>query len=282
MRPIKRVLILVSEVGVLLVGLAASALLVVTLAYLSDSGGLALSAAFIGFLLTIGGWLIFRREMRPWKLEYDAAGWALDRAERKEHPGRAKCKRVLRRILLYVPSAIAAMVLFCFPFMSHLLHPSSRYLRNYRIPIPWTYIVWPLPPYGDVTVIARSDVSRWPFSMMPLWDSSLRFSIMTFGSAGPDVFGFEAKLAEDERTGATRGVEREFRLDTVALSCWQFVPARGRGVSFAFAYLSWPYYEVDCWTAADVRPEGFWASFQGRESDLPLFYEVVAGVTPVK
>ncbi len=168
MRPIKRVVIFASEVGVLLVGLTASELLAATLAYLSVSEGLALTVGFVGFLLTIGGWLILRREMRPWKLEYDAAGWAPDRAERKEHPRRAKFKRMLRRTLLYGPSAIAAMVLFCLPVATHLLHPSSRYLRNYRVPIPWSYVVFSWPEYSNVMVMARSDGSGWPFRMTPL------------------------------------------------------------------------------------------------------------------
>ena len=142
MRTIKRVLIFGSEVAVLLVGLALSGLLGATFAYLSPSGGLALSASFMGVLLTIGGWLAFRRKLRPWKLEYDAAGWELARSERKEHPRRAKCRRILGRTLLCVPSALAAMVLFCFPLMSHFAHPSSRYLRNYRVPIPWNDAVF--------------------------------------------------------------------------------------------------------------------------------------------
>lgn len=277
-------MVFASEVGVLLVGLALSGLLGATLAYLCPSAGLALPASFTGLLLTIGGWLVFRRKLRPWKLEYDAVGWELGRAERKEHPGRAKCKRMLRRTLLYVPSAIAAMVLFCFPIMSHFAHPSSQYLRNYRVPIPWNYVVFAWPEYSFVEVMARSDGSRWPFSMTPLWDSNLRFSIMVFGSARADAdFEFNDKMANVRRIGATRVVKREFRLDTVALTCWQFIPAQQRrGVSFGWAYLPWPYYEVNCRTAADVRQYNFWSSFDGRESDLPLFYSVISGVTPLK
>ena len=89
-------------------------------------------------------------------------------------------------------------------------------------------------------------------------------------------------MADMKRIGASQAVKREFRLDTVALTCWQFIPARPRGVSFGYAYLPWPYYEVNCRTAPDVRQYNLWASFDGRESDLPLFYDVIAGVTPLK
>ncbi len=94
---------------------------------------------WFGSSLTVVEFFLFRRRTRPWKIEYDAVAFELNRAERRLHPRRARYKRIIGRTLLWAPSAVAAFVLLFFPVVSHLVHPSSRYLLRYRIPIPWTF-----------------------------------------------------------------------------------------------------------------------------------------------
>jgi hypothetical protein len=70
---------------------------------------------------------------------------------------------------------------------------------------------------------------------------------------------------------------REFRVSGVVLGCLQFgFDAEGRPAG------PWtlPWY-IRCGTGADVRERNLYASFAGREEDIPMFYEIVAGVRAV-
>jgi hypothetical protein len=99
----------------------------------------------VGLLLTVVEFFRFRRRTRLWKIKYDAEGFEIGQAERRLHPSRARFRRIVGRTLLWVPSAIAAFVLFFFPVATHAFHPLSQYLTHYRIPIRWTFTVVPAP-----------------------------------------------------------------------------------------------------------------------------------------
>src|SRR5580693_8860807 len=95
MRPVKRLLILAGELGVVVFGLVlsfaiASYIAVADGCYSSVVCPAASSAVILGSLLTIAGFVLLRRKTRPWKIQYDAVGWGLARVERKLHPTRAK------------------------------------------------------------------------------------------------------------------------------------------------------------------------------------------------
>ena len=140
MRPLRRFLIFGEELGIILLGSIFSLVVAVTLAMsLVISGDIALLVFLAGCLLTIAGFAALRRKHRAWKIEYDAAGWMIINAERKLHPIRAKYKRIVKRILLWVPSATAALVLLFYPLATHMVHPSSRYVKHYQIPMRWKF-----------------------------------------------------------------------------------------------------------------------------------------------
>ena len=142
MRTIKRVLIFVSEIGVLVSGLVVSIALAGFVDHFTSFDNALAPITFVcGLLLTAAAFLVFLRKNRAWKFQYDVVGWEISRAHRKLRPRCAQYKRMVRRTLVWAPSALAALVLFFFPVASHLLHPGSQYLRHYHVPIPWTVTV---------------------------------------------------------------------------------------------------------------------------------------------
>ena len=269
MRPLKRALVFASEVGILLVGLVLSMLLGAAIAQFAEPvGG---PAMLVGMLLTVGGWLLFHRKLRPWKLEYDVAAWELSRAELKQHPGRARRKGILRRSLVWIPSAVAAMVLLYFPAMSHLAHPSSRYLAHYRVPIPWSCVVFPMSD-RFIQALGERDGSGL-FGMTSFWLPHLDFSSMLFSSVPADLDAewFNHKMAEKRREGASEVATREFRLDTATLTCWQYIPSPRRSEDLSGPAYWWPDYEATCQTAVGALDVHFLRVVRWSQERPPSF-----------
>lgn len=100
MRPLKRVLVFLSEIGVFLLGLIASSAISFLAAAMSGSGDVGAIAFYGGFLLSVTGFFLRRRKTRVWKIAYDSEGYRLAQIERKSHPRRARCKRFARRTLI--------------------------------------------------------------------------------------------------------------------------------------------------------------------------------------
>lgn len=295
-RPLKRLLVFLSELGLLFVGLALSVLAMVYFNSL-DPDSLFVPVAFVvGVILTITGFFFLRRYTRKWKIRYDAAGWVLSEAARKLHPARVRFKRRLRKTLIWIPSACAAFVLFFFPIATHLVRARSHYLAHYRVPVPWTFAVfsWPesVPEYSYATAIGSgSGAGRFgvtpfehAFGIAPYGYTTSRLSMMIFGSLEPDspYFEFNHRENEQERSRAGQLSERGFRLGAIFVSCWQYIPEKRMGLWGQQAYSTGEYWEIHCETPVDVRQGNFYAAFYGRREDRALFYAVVANVTPVR
>jgi hypothetical protein len=280
-RPIKRLLVFAAEAGVFTVAFVLS----FTLADLLDSG----AAFLLGLLLSIATFVVIRRRTRPWKIEYDAIGFALSRAERRTHPTRAKYKRGIGRILIWVPTFVAALVLFFFPVASHLRHPSSRYLPNYLVPVPWNFTVFSFlelsSKYGSVTALGRNS-GAGRLGLTPA-GSREPLSVMSFGSFPSDFLSMSVASDRMREAASHGGIRSEFRLGDVALSCWQYEPPPRRGWVaglglFAFRDFTGHFWQIECEAPADVHGQRFSASFTGREEDVPAFYKVLEGVTAVE
>jgi hypothetical protein len=89
--------------------------------------------------------LWFRRKTRSWKIQYDATGYLRKKTEGKSHFLRARVKKAVFRTILRVPSAPAAVMVFFFPFATHLASPNSQNVRGYRVPITWKDTILFLP-----------------------------------------------------------------------------------------------------------------------------------------
>jgi hypothetical protein len=300
MRTIKRLLFFVGKIAVLLVGFIFSLLLAEALGFAlgSETHGISTVGFFAGFIcglsLTAIALLQLRRKTCRERSEHDLVGWKRSQAQRKLHPTRTKYKRVAARILIWAPSAIAALVLFFFPVASHLLHPSSRYLAHYYVRIPWTYAVIPSEGWrtnlAHILIPSRRAEYNWflvvvnssgrgrfgmtPFLVWPFWNTLQPISEITFESdPNAAVLGSETVKARSE--SATQ--VREFRLGGVELTCWQY--------RWTYRSEFWPssgfVWKVDCATPPEAGPQNFQARFYGSDEDLAAFYRIIEGVTQV-
>lgn len=200
MRLIKRLLLFVSEVGVVAVGFEFSLGAAAILGRDGDNYVPAL-VFFSGLLLTLAAVLIIHPKTRRWRAEYDAVDWALDNGNGKLHPVRVRCIKIAKRLLLWVPSAMAAVALWFPPVLSHVLHPRSHYLTQYRVPIPWSFTVIT----GENWVRAvRSSGGRSRFSVAP--NRETLFTEMSFGaiSIHTNTFEFSHEMDENRRANATQ------------------------------------------------------------------------------
>ncbi len=296
-RPIKRLLVAASELGVLVLGVAFSLFLVVATAHYFDSrgnvetwaGNVVAGVFLAGLVLTGVGFVAIRRKTRPWKLEYDAVGWAHTRVERRLHPARARRKRIVHQSLVWVPSAIAALVLFFYPAATHLAYPYSGHVGRYRVPIPWTYTIARLASekdYGWVIVIFRSTgrgrFGMTPFLVWPFWNTPDSLSSIYFdtnkNAPALDPMTMEARRKEAAEV-------REFRTRDVALTCWQYRRPKASGElpkpSAGWAPEWWLAWNADCDTSTVVHQQYLHVHFYGGEEDLRGFYKIIEGVTSV-
>jgi hypothetical protein len=290
MRPFRGLLLLGCEIAEIAFGLAFSVLLAGVSATLFRSReNVAIPMAFLlGLLLTIVGFVAMRRT-RPWRLECDVARWALARAERKQHPTRARYRRIAVGISVWVPSMIAALVLFFFPVATHLLEPGSQYFRHFRVPVPWTFTVFPgrVPAAGHRRIDAIfSSTGRGRFGMTTIpiapyyWHELQPISQVVFESSmnadTSEYFG----MMEVRRRGATDVLNKELRLGDVAFTCWQYRPEKPHHQLF------WPdlwlVWRVDCGTPEAVHQQRLYARFSGREEDLGAFYQLIESVRSVE
>lgn len=282
MRKLKRLLLPLIEVGVLGLGFVVSIALG---AFVHELIGLGFFAFCSGLLVTSVGFLMILRRHRTARFEYDVVGWEIARADRKVHPRCDRVKKVVWRILVWVPSAVAALVLFFFPVASHLLHPSSRYLRHYRIPIPWTVTILSpvfsqpeLAPESNLVEAFVSNSAWGQFGVTPFWGRKGLSSTMGFMSVNPHGrVGYNNQPTLAIRRGAADVTRREFQLGNVTVACWQYVLRHRPG----YPYRTGPW-EVSCSTSEDVHEFNLRAWFYGEDSDLPIFYKTIEGVAPVE
>jgi len=181
-----------------------------------------------------------------------------------------------------VPSALAALVVFFFPVATHLAFPLSHYLRDYRVPIPWTATALSLSQGGlDLVVALVSSTGEGRFGVTPFWNRKPAFSSLMSFSSWTDVDTIDYVYAKEAvREGATQVVHRQFMLGGLPLSCWQYLPTKN--VFRNPLLVGGSIWTVNCETPPRVRQRNLYASFYGMESDIPAFYKVIEGVRPVE
>src|SRR5579872_7111512 len=248
MRPLKRLLVFTIEVGVLLLGVVLSAVLAAAAAMLWG-GGNATGALFLaGLLLTVVGFWAVRRKTRRWKIQYDAVGWALSRAETKIHPTLARRKRIAKRLFVWMPSVIAAAVLFFYPAAFHFLRPSSQNLGPYRVAIPWALAIMPgIGTHGDQIIAFAPLGSHGNFGWMPFWRREPFSSAMIFisGKSYADNSEYRVQYAKEMHAEGTQVVLKGISLGGVGLTCWQY-KVSDRWRHSVWAAFTGPLWQVDC------------------------------------
>jgi hypothetical protein len=288
MRLVKRLFVFASELAVVALGFASSMVfLFVTGDAFPDEIRLALFAFLVGLLVTGVGMAAIRRFSMPWKIEYDAAGWTIRQTERKLHPARARCRRIAKRVAVCVPSIISALVLIYPSQATHVLHPRSHYLRPYRIPIPWSYAVFAALGSAEESgyVAAFPSVGAGErFAMNPYWRPMDLSSEIVFESQPRDSEILVSNRDESVAvpSDATEQLRRDFRLGDTELICRQyarfehFVHSEGQSGSRPL------WWNVACQTPRGAGVRNLSARFFGRKEDIPAFYRIIEGITPVR
>ena len=272
MRLLKRVLLFVTEVAGFILGCVIS----FSLAAYFDSreNNFAATAFFLGSLvLTVIGFFVFRRKTRKWKIEQDAARWMAIRSWRGLHPHRARYVRLAHRILLWLPSACAALVLFFLPVASHLAFPSSSLVPHYRLSVPLNWLV--IKSSGDYPMVwaflSRKGAAR--YGLTTSWSNDSTPSVVTFGITDP-ASGYVWRIPEREMESGhpTHIAKTDFKLSIIEADCWEYrVPIH---------YAEGMFGEVLCSTRPNGRNFNLHASFFGHIEDIPTFYKVLRGAAP--
>lgn len=196
---LRKILLAALKIAVILVGTASTLLLSAYLDYIFPQLwfppmiSLALgSAATVMTILSIG------RKTRQGDIEYEAARWLAKQATRQPNSHK-KLRAAVRQCLLWLPSSLAAFVLFFYPVASHIVHPGDHYLTHYRVSIPWTWELLSRQKnsngYSYVETTIRSEgTSR--FGVTPYWHkypalSAVRFWTFTSGLSSEDEQSYE-------------------------------------------------------------------------------------------
>jgi len=262
-RRVKRVLLFVAQVGVLVGGPVAA----LALGVLVDNirGDLAPLAFLVGLIATLAGFVLLVLRNTARRMEYDAADYPIEKANCRLYPRRERWKRVAKKIAVWVPSAIAAFVLFYFPQATHLRYLRGITVRHYRIPIPWRFGILH-PPYSSHTILAFGGTgTQRRFGVTRSWGLWPQSSEMLFWSIDPDS---APQYLGHYRPRNPQMAKREFRIRDVTLTCLQYA---GQG-SIS------PESIIECKTPSDERERNLFAEFTGHQVDVSAFYGILEGV----
>jgi hypothetical protein len=186
--------------------------------------------------------------------------------------------RPLRRTILWLPSLIGAFFLFCFPIASHLLHPGSRYLPHYRIPIRWTDTILPSIAFQNSVgvVVVTNDLGVARFGMTP-WSCVVYCgSEMVFQTLSGPAEEFESKRSlEPQRDHATNHWAHVFMLGTLTLTCFQSIYTNPAVPSDGYA-------SVHCDTPPSAGARNLHAGFSGNQRHVQRFYDLLQATTYVE
>ena len=115
---------------------------------------------------------------------------------------------------------MAAFVLFFFPIASHLMFPTSHYLRHYRIPIPWTVTVLSLSSLAPGIECIQALVGSNGITRLGDPESVFSSSMSFFSRTDVETFGYNPQRL------APQALRRDFQARDLTLSCWQYQTIR--------------------------------------------------------
>jgi hypothetical protein len=282
MRLLQRILLFFAELGVLALGLAA----MLAVAYLfersgADEGWLSFVALFGPLILAVVGFFLFRQRNRRWKIKYDAANYLKHRASQLRNPRRTRRIRILCRLLRWLPSACAALVLFFLPVASRLIHPGTQLVTGYRFSLPMNWII--MKAGGNAgddfawALFSNEGASR--YGLTPMWFNHSLPSGTTFSASDPAFPNDWYRPSNEAKDGhPTHTAKIDFTMGTVNATCWEY---RDTFNTYSPAWLYPPVlWDVLCSTQPNGRNYNLRASFLGQKKDLPAFYQVLKSAKP--
>jgi hypothetical protein len=269
---IKKVLFRVAFGGFIVLQVVSLALLLAATSSLFDSdnfliqgslGGLAFAALF---LIGAGSYFVFRRITREDQLRSESEKWLAEH----RHPNQLQLKRrrALKRWALWIPTVIVVVVCVfldeTWPFASHLLHPYSGRLGEYRVSIPLTWAI--VFAYGNEddgnSVLVTQRYRGLLRAGSGLYAGRrLPFPISTMG--------FRSTRAGDPIASKTNTpISTALPFGNRVITCWEEPP---------------PEWMIVKRYIACATPEGDFSSwFGGSEDDTSDFYRTLESTKPTK
>jgi hypothetical protein len=240
-RRVKRILWFLAQIGVLVGGvMLALGLGVLVESNRGDLGGLVF---LVGGLASLAGFVLLVRRNAARRVQYDAEDYPVEKANRKLHPRRERRKRIARRVLVWLPSGIVAFVLFYFPQATHIVHRWATQVGPYRVPIPWRFVILPVPNQQNAIWAFGKFRKQGPGDLTRMWISS------SPGASWRSVEGGDLMIG------------------SIPLSCKELVNIRRKEMK-----------SVQCRTLPQAQGWNFYAGFSGDDEDRAAFNEILRGV----
>jgi len=252
----RRIWIAVQEATLLALGPFVAAVFA-TLGYSSTSSqGIALLLFILFEAPAILLMFHVRSRHRDWKIRYEAEKYERRRAWTRTFPERARWRRAALRVAVWLPSLLAAFVLFFLPAASHVLHLGGIRLGPYKLTVPWNVLIVPGPSSSMFASVATfAGYGENPLGITHSFRDNRLSASMTF-----TVYYAPDKTATPEQRGTDP--TREFKLGPSVLQCWEDdLYRRGRWIS--------------CHTSSSARVPEIEAWFTGDATRIPLFYKIL-------
>jgi len=285
----RRVGLFVEEVGLIVGGMigsmaVASIVAVLLFAFLSlfipqDSTFLIAAAliVWIGLLLACCTFTVVQINWatRRWRIPHDALRYSLQQEERRLHSTRSMPRRVIKRVLLGMPSVLAAFVFFFYPLVTHLVYPGALRVAGNRVQVPWTSTILAYDTDELDVVVGvgwKRKLGYRPFPVLRRhqWIGSLI-------EIRPNQWTTIPSKERAERAASGPIVRRDVEAAGATVVCWQY--PRRYGEFMLNTGLKWG---VECESSDGDRKPGFQASFIGPEEGLSVFYQMIEGIQPAQ
>jgi hypothetical protein len=249
---LKKLLLLTRDLTLLGCGfyIAAALAAVLGIGFFGDSPpAFAVFVSVFGLLAAaaVGAQAAWRKKNVPaWEIENDAAEYLRAKCERTLYPHRARIKRRVARIVIWLPSILAAVAAIFLPATTHIRHPLGYQVGGYSIPIPWSLMTITL--YDDIFTVCSTRRG-----ITPLGHRNPVSSVMTFWAV------------RDAGGTPWRAEGRPMKLG--AFEC--------RDDSRP------PRHFISC-DGPRNRSESVHASFSGGDIDTGVFYAIVEGIKSLR
>ena len=173
---------------------------------------------------------------------------------KRAFPRRFRWTRLARQVAVWLPSALAAFVLFFLPLASHLVQPGRIHFGRYSMKVPWNVLILPGPSsnlFRGVMAFAGDDNN--PLGITHSFRGNRFTASMYF------VVDFISSASET----IPREPTHEFKLGLGVLRCWEGeMPAGFRDIFYT--------------TSSPVHDPAFHAWFFGKQARVPLFYQILS------
>jgi len=239
--------------------------------------GLFVPLLFAGTCVSMLLLFLRRRSAQKSGIVMDAERFLAARRAAPSNPRRARYFRALRRCALWIPSALAAFVLFCYPQASHIAWLGADRLIFNQAHIPWSctvFYVGDTPAYGRHVVTICGKKTPWPFGRHGIWNRATNLSIIVFRSMSAQAARERVESMSRKERYAPPEPEPEMRVlesRGITLTCREIPQNRFRISS-----------SIRCDTTSPLKDRNLAIDCYGAPEDISFFYQVIRDFGPAR